>query len=248
MNAKAGLEARGFPPEGRIFPVRKIDLSVLDGEHPWARRHETSIARHWQAQTAANPTLFNGNMVFHHHLDYRDGTLEGAAHLAPYAAFLHWRDAGRPEGGFHLFGLPLMMSSDNALIAVRMGKHTANAGKVYCAAGSLDDKDICAGRADIDANMRREALEETGIDLGQVADRSPLFGLQWNNSVTLFRRFLIDMPAAEILERIEDHIAHDPEPEIECGLAIRDTHPHAHDYPFFMPPILAWLFSERGSE
>jgi hypothetical protein len=53
------------------------------------------------------------------------------------------------------------------------------------------------------------------------------------------------MTADEIVDRVAGHIAADPEPEITNAVAIRNADSSAHDYAFFMPPILTWLFQDK---
>lgn len=246
MNIDHDLENAGFPPAGQVFPLAAHALVVHDGDHPWVLENQAAIEENWAREVAANPALFNGRMVFQRRLSLVDGRIEGEAYLAPFATFLHWRRLARPAGGYHLFALPLPISSDGALIAIRMGAHTANPGRVYCAAGSMDENDVVSGRCDLDFNMRREVLEETGFDIATARADAQTYAVQSDNTVTVFRRFFFDMTAQEMLDRIAAHVAADPEPEIDGALAIRDSDPAAHDYPAFMPPLLTWLFDRKG--
>jgi 8-oxo-dGTP pyrophosphatase MutT (NUDIX family) len=246
VNTPHSLEAAGFPPAGVVFPLAGHRLVVHEGEHPWVTENQADIEENWTREVAANPALFNGRMVFQRSLLLKDGHIQGDAYLAPFATFLHWRRLARPAGGFHLFALPLPISSDGALIAIRMGRHTANPGRVYCAAGSMDESDVVSGHCDLDFNMRREVLEETGFDIAAVRADAQTYALQSENTVTVFRRFFFDLTAEQMLDRIAAHVAADPEPEIDCALAIRDANPTAHDYPAFMPLLLNWLFDRKG--
>jgi 8-oxo-dGTP pyrophosphatase MutT (NUDIX family) len=242
MSPTSFLESHGFPPEGEIVPLAAVHLPVADDAHPWFVAHRAAIAENWIAEHAANPSLYDGEMVFQRHLEFADGRIEGRAHIIPFSAFLHWRKTDRGPGGVHLFGLPLVLTSDGALIAIRMGRHTANPGRVYCAAGSMDRHDIVDGACDIDVNMRREVLEETGLDLDHAEQRSGLYATHAQNTVTVFRSYRFAMTAEQMLAAIAAHVATDPDPEIDGAIAIRTADPQAHDYAFFMLPILRWLF------
>ena len=244
MKQASLLEIAGFPPEGQVFSVTSLDLPVLSGDHPWAQAHLSAIADNWQHEIARNPALFDGQMVFQHQLAFENGHIAGRAHMIPFSAFLHWRKEARGSGGLHLFGLPLVISSDGALIAVRMAETTANPGRVYCAAGSIDADDVVDGRCDIDLNMRREVQEETGLDLADAVVDPNYFATHSLNTVTVFRIFRFPMTAERIVEEIARHIAADPEPEITNAVAIREADPSAHNYAFFMLPILKWLFDK----
>jgi hypothetical protein len=93
--------------------------------------------------------------------------------------------------------------------------------------------------------MRREVLEETSLDLAEAAADPRYFATHAMNTVTVFRIFRFAMTADAILDRIAAHIATEVEPEITNAVAIRNSDPSAHDYAFFMPPILQWLFEGR---
>ena len=245
MTSPSLLESAGFPPEGAIFQVRSLDLPVMGGDHPWVAAHRDRIAVNWEQEIARNPALYDGRMVFQHALAFADGDIRGSGHLVPFSAFLYWRREAREEaGGYHLFGLPLIMSSDGALIAIRMAETTANPGRVYCAAGSMDGHDIIDGRCDLGRNMLREVKEETALDLGDAIADPDYFATHSLNTVTVFRIFRFAETADRILERVAAHIASDPEPEITNAVAIRTADPAAHDYAFFMLPILKWLFDK----
>jgi len=242
MKQMSMLETHGFPREGTIFPVSSFDLQVLEGNHPWVAENRAEIAANWEGEVTRNPALYDGRMVFQRELSFANGHIEGRAHMAPFSAFMYWRRLARRVGGFHLFALPLVISSDDALIAIRMAETTANPGRVYCAAGSMDAHDVVDGRCDLDLNMRREVLEETALDLQEAVRDIRAFATHAMNTVVVFRSFRFAMTAEAIVDRIARHIATETEPEITNAVAIRNADPSAHDYAFFMPSILTWLF------
>lgn len=240
----SGLGA-GWPAEGVVFPVVGTDLRVLEGPHPILARHTPEIEANWVRERAANPSLFNGQMVLQHRLSVDSGTILGEGYLAPYAAFLWWRNTLRPPVACHLAAIPVIETSDGAVIAVRMGERTANPGKVYCAAGSIDASDIkedARGQVcDVPGNMRREVLEETGLDIAE-ADAGPYQALSIRGAVTLFRRIRFAETSDAILSRIHQYVETAEEEEIDGAVAIFDADPHAHDYQPFMRVILAHIF------
>ncbi|MGV3548725.1 NUDIX hydrolase [Rhizobium sp.] len=239
----ADLTAAGFPAERAVFPVSSFHLRVVDGPHPWMLAHEAEIEANWAREIAANPAFFNGQMVFQRRLSFVDGHIEGEAHMVPFAAFLYWRRLGRVAGGHHLFAMPMILSSDGALIAIRMAETTANPGRVYSPAGSLDGSDIVGGICDLSGNMRRETLEETGLDLDEMRAEPAWHAVHVANSVALFQVFRNALNEEEIRDRVMRHIADDPDPEISDLLGIRSADPAAHDYAPFMLPALDWLFN-----
>jgi len=234
-----------WPVENVAFPVQSVDLTFLPGPHPLHEAHQAAIEENWQAEVAQNPHLFNGRMVLQRSLSITDGRIVGEAHEIPYSALLWWRKQPDPAGAFHLFGFAVPISSDGAIIAVRMNKHTANAGQVYCAAGSLDLSDIVDSKIDLFANMRREVLEETGLDLDAAKADPEFFATHANHRVVVFRFFRFAMTADEMLKHIEAHMPHDEEQEIAEALAVRSADRAAHNYSPLMFPILDLFFGRE---
>ena len=234
----------GFPPEGKVFELSSFRLQVLEGPHPWVLENEAEIGRNWDREVAANPHLFNGSMVFQRALSFADGHIEGRAHMVPFSSFLYWRRSGRGKGGHHLFAMPMILSADGAVIAIRMADTTANPGRVYSPAGSLDAQDVRGGVCDLDGNMRRETREETGLDLGEMEADPVWRAVHVANSVAVFRLFRSPLSEAGFRARVTEHIARDAEPEISEMVGIRSPDPGAHDYAAFMPPALDWIFRE----
>ncbi|MEN9894771.1 MAG: hypothetical protein RIR97_623 [Pseudomonadota bacterium] len=239
---KSFCSLTGLPPYPDIAVITSVDLSVDDRPHPFFLAEQENIARNWQAEQAAQPALYNGEMLLHRDICLEQGHLRAVSHLVPFSTFLWWRKQPGRIGAAHLFSLAVPISSDGAIIAIRMGDHTANPGKVYCAAGSLDRSDIAGSSVDIDHNMAREFAEETGLDLSLAKPSGQIFGLWHNNAFALFRPYSFSVTAADMLETIRQHVAHEDSSEIAEPLAIWSDHPTQHAYASFMPPILTFCF------
>lgn len=244
MSVSEQNDMAGWPPENTVFPVSSIDLAVLAGEHPFHTQQLEAARENWEREIAANPALYDGRMIFQRRLSLADGKVKGEAFVTPFSTFLWWRKQRERQGGFHLFAFPVAISSDGAIIAIRMASHTANPGQVYCAAGSMDENDIVDGRADVEGNMRREVLEEIGLDLNDAAADPEYYATHLNRSVTLFRVFRFPWTAEEMLRRIEAHILVSEEDEVDGVVAIRSADPAAQRYNVAMLPILAWFFGD----
>lgn len=221
-------------PRGTVFPVERVEVALLPGTHPFEAENLAAIEADWARQQAANPALFDGQIALLTGLSYAERRLVGSSHLVRYASFLYWRKERRPGTG-HAFAHAMPVTSDGALIAVRMGPHTANPGAVYFAAGSFEAEDFPGGKVDLDRNMAREVLEETGLDL-QPLDRDPIWHAWSGDAGTVvFRRFRLPMTAEAAAARIRDFVAAEAEPEIEGPVIIRSAselpatgRPHMH--------------------
>lgn len=238
-----------WPEDGKVVPVGDADITLDDAEHPLCLAHAPDIAANWTLESAANPALFNGRMLLHRDLRLEgNGRLSGRAHLVPYAALLWWRkQAPRPALGEHLFPVAVPVTADGAVLAIEMASHTANAGRVYCAAGSLDASDLDGGKVDLAGNMAREVREETGLDLSTAVDTSGWHALRINRAVTLFRVFRLAFDADEAVQHVLGHMAEDHEKEIARPVIIRPDDGAKRNLAPFMLPILDLIFSPESS-
>lgn len=240
------MSAQGFvwPEEGTLFDLSGHDVSVATGPHPLYLQKREEIEMNWLAEHAANPSLFNGEMLVHR--DVRidaAGRLVATGHLTSYATMLWWRKQQDRPLAEHVFPVAVPITSDGAILAIEMAAKTANAGRVYCAAGSLDAHDIVDGKVDLDANMMREVAEETGIDLSAATPIGGYIGVRVFRAVTVFRTFLLPFDAKEACARVRHHMETDHEQEIAGPVVIRDKSREGRNYPAFMPPIIDRIFS-----
>ncbi|MBX3597265.1 MAG: NUDIX hydrolase [Rhizobiaceae bacterium] len=231
-------------PRGVVLPVRKIDVNMVGTPHPYEARNAAAIAANWDAEHKANPYLFNGTMVLMSRLELKGDRLDGVCHPVQYATMLYWRKNKGPHGVEHTFAFPALVSRDNALVAIRMGKHTANPGRIYFAAGSFEPHDFVEGRADLHGNMQREVMEETGLDISSVRRDLHDHIYSENHSTVIFRRYWMDEDADVLARRIEQFVASEVQPEVEAPVVIRSG-----DMPVGMSPhmkaIVRWHFSGR---
>lgn len=229
-------------PRNRILPVTKANLLVDPAPHPYEIAHREAIEANWALEKAEKPALFNGEVMFFSSIRWADGRLDARCHTIRFATFMHWRRHRPDTTAEHLYAHAMPVSSDGALIAIRMAPHTANAGRVYFAAGSFDPLDIRDGRLDIASNMAREVGEETGIDLAAARAEPDYYGWSGDGGTVLVRRYFLDRSADEIVEDIRSHIALDPDPEIDGAIVIRGPAHLPAGLMAHMVPLVEWHF------
>ncbi|RWE76319.1 hypothetical protein [Mesorhizobium sp.] len=229
-------------PRNVILPVDAIDVRLDPGPHPFAVSNAEAIAENWRQEIAAKPALFDGTVVLLSELAYRDSRLVGRCHAVNYSTFMLWRKRRENSGAEHAYAHAMLVAGDNALVAIRMGRHTVNAGRVYFAAGSFEPVDFRDGLVDIDFNMIREVGEETGLDLSAAERAQRYHALSTASGTVIFRRYRIAEPADELARRISAFVAAEADPEIEGPVIIR----HAADLPDglmgHMKPLIEWHF------
>ena len=205
-------------PHETILPVSECRLRLDLSPHPFEGRNGEAIAENWKREKAAKPALFDGAVILLSRLSYSGGVLSGICHPVRYSSFMLWRRRRPVDGAQHIYAQAIPVGADAALLAVRMGGHTANAGKVYFASGSFEPPhEFPNGLADIEGNMARELAEETGIDLLSSRRAGALHMLWRETGVVLFRRYVFDQAAAALADRVKTFVAADPDPEIESA-------------------------------
>jgi len=229
-------------PRNRILPIAEAELVVDPAPHPYELAHREAIVANWDLEKAEKPALFNGKVMLFSSIRWADGRLDARCHTANYATFMHWRRMRPDTSAEHLYAHAMPVSSDGALIAIRMAGHTVNAGRVYFAAGSLEPEDITGDRIDLAANMAREVREETGLDLGVARAEAGYHGWSSDSGTVLVRRYFLDRSADELVEDIRRHIATDPDPEIDEAIVIRNADDLPEGLMAHMPPLVKWHF------
>jgi 8-oxo-dGTP pyrophosphatase MutT (NUDIX family) len=245
-------------PENRVFPLDAVRLKLDEAEHPWLAANRAAVEAHWKREEVERPWLFNGTVMLHRDLRFDDGVIHGVSHRVPYAALLHlirtWpvadaRGVSRVEArdaamvnAWHLYGSAVMLSSDGAMLLIRMASRTANAGKVYAPAGSLDQSDIAGGWIDVDGSIRREAREETGENLSSAQAEDRLLGWRFGGRVAIFRRFALAEPAEAIAQRMRAHIALAAEQEVDDIVIVRNRQDLGDTAPPYMHALLDFHF------
>ena len=243
MKGAALIDETGLRIDGTVMPIESYRLAVLSGLHPLEEAMREAVAENWAIEHAANPKLFDGKMILQHRIRLAGASIEAEGYVSSFSTFLWWRKQEDRAGACHLFGYPVLASSDGALIAVEMAPHTANAGQVYFAAGSLDLSDVVDGVCDLAGNMRREVLEETGVDLLQARTDGLVYASYRPCRLTFFQIFQFDAAADELIEAINLFARDAEEQEISGAVAIRNGDHKAHRYNPAMLPILDWYFT-----
>lgn len=235
-------------PRNAILPVDAVDVRLDPGPHPFAVNNAEAIAENWRREIAANPALFDGTVVLLSELAYRDSSLVGRCHAVRYSTFLLWRRRRENSGAEHAYAHAMLVSGDNALVAIRMGPHTVNAGRVYFAAGSFEPVDFREGLVDVDFNMIREVGEETGIDLSAARRGRRYHALSTSSGTVIFRRYRVVETADELARRIAAFVVAEAEPEIEGPVIIRNASDLPDGLMPHMKPLIEWHFAAEASD
>lgn len=231
-----------YIPRDQVLPVDTVEVCLDPAPHPFELANEAAITANWEREKRETPALFDGRVMLLASLAYRDRRLVGLCHAVRYATMLYWRKNRGAPGIEHSFAFAVLVSSDNALVAIRMGKHTANPRSVYFAAGSFEPTDFVDGKVDIHGNMAREVLEETGLDILKARPDRMDHIFSTNASTVVFRRYFLEDDAETLARRIEVFVASEVDPEIEGPVIIRSVADKPDGMARHMTAIIEWHF------
>lgn len=230
---------------GTIVRLSRVDALVEPYDWAFARDNAGKIAAHWADISAGKPAMFNGRVMLQHRAAIRDGVFEAGYFETDYAAFMTWRDAGYPGPAIRNgFAMAALRANDGAFLCGKMGDHTANAGKVYFAAGTPDREDARPdGTLDLAGSVTRELCEETGLTLDEIAVEERWTAVIVPGRVAFMRPVGIDLAAEDARELMLSRIAQQDEPELSDIVIVRNLADcAAYDMPPFMTSYLAHIF------
>ncbi|MBX3539548.1 MAG: NUDIX hydrolase [Chelatococcus sp.] len=224
-------------PAARIVQLDDVDMHLAAGAWPWAVANRARIDANWLRLKAEKPALYNGQVLVMSESRIADRKLTGRYIATDYASFLAMRDFGVPAPGTgNCFAMAALRSADGAYVLGVMGEHTANAGKAYFPAGTPDLADVLPdGRVDLLGSVGRELAEETGLGADDVTVGEGWTAILDGPRLALMRPVQAELPADRLVDRIEDFLATEAEPELAGIRLVRtagDIDPTA--MPFFL--------------
>ncbi len=230
---------------GTIVRLERVDARIEPYDWIYARENAESIAAHWARVSAGKPAMFNGRVMLQNRAAIRDGVFEASYFETDYAAFMAWRDAGHPGPAIRNgFAMAALRANDGAFLCGRMGEHTANAGKVYFAAGTPDREDARPdGTLDLAGSVTRELGEETGLRVEELSVGAGWTAVIEQGRIAFMREVSIDLPADEARTLMLGRMKHLEEEELSDIVVVRDlVETEKHDMPPFMRRYLAHIF------
>ena len=199
------------------LPRRRLDVAAGPAKSPTTSPATGSIGRHRRL------SFFNGAVYLMHDHSIGGDVLSGTFFKTDFATFLYWRERASPATQIvrEAFGASIIRSAEGYVLLGRQAPGQLNSGRVYPPSGVIDDGDVRDGMIDLDANIRRELREETGLDdrsvqrqpgyIAAFAGRQIAIGVEWRS----------ELPAVALRERILAFTRAQSEPELDDIVIVR---------------------------
>lgn len=231
--------------EMTVRPLRALDL-VRDAE-PWAfaAANRPAIDAHFAALQATKPSLWNGRVLLLARHQVSDGVMSGGYQETDFASFMWWRDTGFPDATMrNAFAMGALRGTDGGFVLGRMADWTANAGRVYFAAGTPEPGDVtAAGEVDLQGSVMRELEEETGLRADDVTAAPGWHAVFAGPRIALMRPLVAPLDAGELAERIRTHLASEERPELDDVVIARGPQDLSEAMPAFIRTYLTAVWS-----
>ena len=203
-------------PDIEIGTLDRTEIRFEPWLWPFAARRRAEIERYFSELQRARAGVWNGRVLLLKSCTIEARVLRGICFETDYASFCAWRAFARDqENVMNVFADAAILSADGAYLAGEMASDTAAAGKIYFPSGTPEPEDLDAsGLLDLEANVRRELLEETGIDAGELAPEPGFSFVRDGNTLALVKRLRARQNAQELRDRIMKHIESEERPEL----------------------------------
>ncbi len=231
-----------LPPKGQVTALDDLSVTLSNDPHPVWRAFREDIEAHWQHIQEAKPFLFNGTVLLAGRVQLIDGHLSVEVHKTPFATLMWWRENFDKTPYVHTVSMAFPVTAAGEIVAIRMAANTANAGRVYCASGTLDESDLVGASVDIEANMERELQEETGL---KITRGQRLHALRDGGRLVIFKVAELGLDRMAVEAAFEKHMAVDEEEEIDGLVFIENAENRSENFASFMQPIITWVFEEH---
>ena len=227
-----------------IHRVTTLDLNLQPWSWPFAEARRADISAHFATEQAEKPQLWNGRILLGRDPVFTGSSVRASYFETDFASFLGWRDWGFPDPDvFNGFGMGALRCADGAFVLGEMGRHTANAGRIYFPSGTPDLDDISDGTVDIAGSVAREVEEETGLT---PADYRA--GAHWDcvvsgAAIAMIKILNVDSSGEALRARIEANLGRQHQPELSAIHLVRGTSDLTAAMPRFVTAFIEKQFS-----
>jgi hypothetical protein len=227
-----------------IHRVTALDLALRPAPWPFAEQRRADIGAHFALKQGETPQLFNGRVLLARHPVFSADRFSADFFETDFASFLAWRDWGFPDASvFNGFGMGALRCSDGAFVMGEMGRHTANAGRIYFPSGTPDLDDIRGDAVDIAGSVAREVEEETGLTPADYRAGADWDCVVAGVAVAMIRILDVECSGDALRARIEANLARQHQPELAAIHLVRGISDLTAAMPRFVTAFIEQQFS-----
>jgi 8-oxo-dGTP pyrophosphatase MutT (NUDIX family) len=228
-------------PDVEVAALDDAEICLEGWQWPFAADQRGEIDRHFARLQQERSGVWNGRVLLMHRHAIRDRVLRGACFETDYASLCAWRDWQLPDRSIcNFFVAAALRAADGAYLVGEMASDTAAAGLLYFPCGTPEPDDIDgSGVFDLTGNLRRELLEETGLEVGDLESEQGWTMVRDRGYVALLKRVTAPQNAEALRASVMRHIASEARPELVDMHILRGP----ADFNDRMPPFVT-LFLE----
>ncbi|GAB4070320.1 NUDIX hydrolase [Ancylobacter sonchi] len=240
----------GSDGDAQVMPIDHLDLRLEPGSWDYAESRRAEVDAFFAAQAATNPALWNGRILVMARHQVADGVLTGRYRETDFASLLWWLRNGFPgEGVCNTFSMAALRAADGAFLLGRMASWTANAGRIYFAAGTPDLSDLRPdGTVDLSGSAMRELGEEMGVTHADVEVAAGWTGVFAGPRIALIREVRSPLGADALAARIRGFIASEERSELADVVVVRGPDEVDEAMPPFIRTYLLACWQRERSE
>ncbi len=230
-----------------IGTLDRVDITFAPWAWPFAAKRRREIDANFARLQRERPGVWNGRVLLLNRGEVSARALRGTCFETDYASFCAWREwAAADAGVFNVFAAAAILTGDGAYLIGEMAPDTASPGKLYFPCGTPEPDDIDAsGRLDLEGNMRRELLEETGLDAGEFAADRGFSLVRDGGYIALLKTLRTAQSAQDLRDRIMKHIAGEARPELIDIHILRSNADFDDAMPRFVTAFLTHCWAGR---
>ena len=203
-------------PDVEVAALDDAEITLEPWHWPFAAERRGEIDRYFARLRSERSGVWNGRVLLLRRHVIRDRVLRGVCFETDYASLCAWRHWRFPDPGVaNFFVVAALRSADGAYLVGEMAPDTAAPGLLYFPCGTPEPDDInAAGVFDLAGNLRRELLEETGLEVGELEAEAGWALVRDRCYFALLKRLTARQNAEELRARIMRHIAGEERPEL----------------------------------
>jgi 8-oxo-dGTP pyrophosphatase MutT (NUDIX family) len=212
---------RSSAPDIEIGTLDRTEIRFEPWHWPFAADRRGEIDSYFGELRRKRTGVWNGRVLLLKAYEIEGRVLRGTCFETDYASFCAWRAFARnqdsivQDGIINVFADAAILTADGAYLAGEMAPDTAAAGKIYFPSGTPEPDDLdAAGLLDLEGNVRRELLEETGVDAGELTAEPGFSFVRDRGSIALVKILRTQQNAQELRGRIMKHIESEERPEL----------------------------------